>query len=328
LLIKENEININDEFLIRDNKMDEFDEKFEAINKKEQEKVAKQKKEEHETEKRMNVISKELKRHHIRIKNKNSELPTFEVEFKEKIVDFNVAWKAGVNQLIRIAEKQISAKRNIKISVGVSLIAIKLKSDEEEEEQTLHAHTSPEAVYSEEAIKTFIKSKKPDVLKRMEKRIEALVGSGWAIKQITGLFITTYTQTPSRGSSYIPTPEKYKNSKCGLINIQNEDELCFRWCLIYHQSEKKEKRHRVSALKKVKDVYDWTGVSFPAGLNDVLTFENNNRVCINIWEIFEEGINPIRLGNVLFVKNDNINLLLVKNEEGKGHYIYIKKTSR
>ncbi len=83
-------------------------------------------------------------------------------------------------------------------------------TDEDEEEDTLHAHTTPEAVYSEEAIKTFIKSKKADVLNRMEKRIEALIGSGWAIKQITGLFFTTYTQAPSRGSSYIPTPENAK----------------------------------------------------------------------------------------------------------------------
>ena len=67
-----------------------------------------------------------------------------------------------------------------------------------------------------------------------------------------------------RGSSYIPTPARYSNSKCGLINIQNDDQECFRWCMRYHQSEKKQNDKRLSALKKVKDKYDYGDMSFPA----------------------------------------------------------------
>ena len=37
----------------------------------------------------------------------------------------------------------------------------------------------------------------------------------------------------------IPTPEKFANSKRGLVNIKNEDNECFKWCVKYHQSQKK-----------------------------------------------------------------------------------------
>ena len=53
-------------------------------------------------------------------------------------------------------------------------------------------------------------------------------GSGWSIDKIDYVFLEEYDNKPIRGSSYIPTPEKFKNRKCGLINIQNDDRECFK----------------------------------------------------------------------------------------------------
>ena len=136
-------------------------------------------------------------------------------------------------------------------------------SKPDSDDKTIHAHTMPESVYSEEGVAPVIKGKKADLHNRMQARIEHQAGSGWSVKRIKGLFITTYTQKPSRGSSYIPTPPTLVNPKCGLINIQNDDNECFKWCMVYHQSEKGKHSHRTSALKKVDDKYDWSGISFP-----------------------------------------------------------------
>ena len=176
------------------------------------------------------------------------------------------------------------------------------KTDEDEpddETKVIHAHTMAEAVYSDESVGPLIIAKKKDLTERMQTRIEHQEGSGWLIKRINGFFVTTYTQTPSRSSSFIPTPEPLKNSKLGLINIKNEDNECFKYCLLYHQSEKGKNGERVSVLKKVVDKYKWDGVGFPVGFNDITTFENNNKVRINIYgsECYEE-INPLRLGNI------------------------------
>jgi hypothetical protein len=260
--------------LAQENKMDDFDEKYNKIEAaaniklaKQQAKVIKQE----EAEEKLTITEKNLSRYIVRVKNKKSELPTFELDFKNEYTDFNAAWKSGVLRLIKLAENRLEEKPNIKIVVGVEVIIIKPGQEEEDKEATIHAHTMPESVYSKEGAAPMIRSKKADLQKRLQARIDHQAGSGWAVKKIKSLFLTTYTQTPSRGSSYIPTPEALCNPKLGLINIQNNDNECFKYCLLYHQSEKKKNGERVSALKKLEDKYNWNGVSFPASFNDIAT---------------------------------------------------------
>ena len=104
-------------------------------------------------------------------------------------------------------------------------------------------------------------------------------------KKIHYAFIETYKKKPVRGSSYIPTPEKYINPKCGLINIQNEDQECFRWCMKYHQSLKDKNSHRITVLKKVDDNYNYENVNFPASLNDIEQFELNNKLSVFVYSV-------------------------------------------
>ena len=85
-----------------------------------------------------------------------------------------------------------------------------------------------------------------------------------------------------RASSYIPTPDKYSNPKYGLLNIQNDDELCFQWRMRYHQSAKCHHDSRLSKLEKVADKYKYDGMEFPAPYEAISAFEDNNRVCIFI----------------------------------------------
>ena len=90
----------------------------------------------------------------------------------------------------------------------------------------------------------------------------ASIDSGWIVKTYDLLFIDKFETKPLRGSSYIETPEQFKNSKCGIINIQNDDMECFKWCMRYHQTEKKKNAQNISALKKVVDKYDYSEISF------------------------------------------------------------------
>ena len=105
-------------------------------------------------------------------------------------------------------------------------------------------------------------------------RLVQAQGSEWVPYKFYKIDLKGFTTKAERGSSWIPTPEKYNNAKCGLIHIENEDDNeCFKWCMKYHQSEKKEKTHRVSALKKIEDKYDYTGVNFPATFEDIQTLK-------------------------------------------------------
>ena len=197
--------------LIQENKMDEFDEKFSKVEKTEQTKTAEQKAVEIAKESDFTIQQKELSKHTVRVKNKDSELPTFELWFKKEHTTFEAAWKDGVARLVKLAAERIREKQNLKVVVGVELTIVKLNEDGEDK-KTIHAHTMPESVYSEDAVDMFIRGKKGDLQKRMQARIDHQMGSGWSLKLTNGLFITTHTQKPSRGSSYISTPTALRNA--------------------------------------------------------------------------------------------------------------------
>ena len=55
-------------------------------------------------------------------------------------------------------------------------------------------------------------------------------GSNWRFKSVMKLDIDTVVYKPLKGSSYIPLPQ-YLASKKGIINMKNEDEQCFKWCI-------------------------------------------------------------------------------------------------
>ena len=142
------------------------------------------------------------------------------------------------------------------------------------------------------------------------------------------LSIDIFETKALRGSSYIPTPEKYSNSMCGLVNIQNDDELCFQWCWRYHQTPRSKNDSKLSKLKKVSDKCNCDEMEFPASYEAIAAFEEINKVCIFIYELDSENL--IRLGqrgNVTYVTTDLIYLLRIE-ADSKSHYIYIYKEHR
>src|SRR6218665_2232338 len=55
-------------------------------------------------------------------------------------------------------------------------------------------------------------------------------GSNWRFRQVANLEINTAAYKPFKGSSYIPLP-KFLASKNAIINMKNDDEECFKWCI-------------------------------------------------------------------------------------------------
>jgi len=91
-----------------------------------------------------------------------------------------------------------------------------------------------------------------------------------------------------RGASYIPTPEPYTNPKCGLINIQNDDDKCFYWCTKYHHTDKSKNGDRVAVLRKTPDKYNYVNVKYPSSHDDIKTFEDNNKTTVFVYYIDDE----------------------------------------
>ena len=71
--------------------------------------------------------------------------------------------------------------------------------------------------------------------KSVEKMMESMAnyqsqGSNWRFKSVVKLNVKTIVYKPLRGRSYIPLPTFLAN-KGAIVNMQNEDDQCFKWCI-------------------------------------------------------------------------------------------------
>ena len=89
-------------------------------------------------------------------------------------------------------------------------------------------------------------------------------------------------------------PEQYRNSKKGLINIRNDDDTCFQYCIIAALHPPKNKKTRIDyyqskkVQEKIVPLYNWKGVKFPTSVKDVRKFEANNKIAINVFSLDKE----------------------------------------
>ena len=159
----------------------------------------------------------------------------------------------------------------------------------------------------------------------VHQKLEALEmqGSGWSIK--SGVKTSTsFFRTPKnkKGSKFIQLEAKYHNPLSGLINLKNDDNLCAKWCLLFHQSKKSQHDARITVLKKITDKYNWFGISFPMGVNEWDLFEINNAdTVVNILDIDGQFFRKSRAKG-----HDIIHLVLFQTET-EAHYIYVKNIS-
>ena len=245
------------------------------------------------------------------------------------------------SKVISEINKLLLIKNNLKVGLGVEATWVKVQDRHLhesdiiiDEDEQFHGFNIKRLTLDSKHITIYNKENVDSVLSNMMKDLEEKIESvrlsdtGWSIKRIHSIYLKSFTNKAVRGSNYIQTPDKYKNSKCGLINIQNDDQECFKWCMKYHQSEMKEKSHRVTALKKVNDKYNYENVDFPASLKDIEQFENNNKISVFVYSLNDKDeIYREKLGNPDYFTNDVVYLLRLDRED-QSHYIYIKHLER
>jgi hypothetical protein len=225
----------------------------------------------------------------------------------------------------------------MKLTIAIEYSMIKMKVDDEDEdpdeinlvrvgrERIGISKTKAVNVYNTGSIRPTILNLKRELETKFFNGLENQVGSNWAIDKVIKLFAHTYTLKTKKGSSYIPTPARFAASKCGLINIRNEDQFCFRWCMLYHQSEQSKHSHRLTVLEKLEDKFNYESITYPTSLQDIQQFEEDNEITINVFTIKggDELVN-LQDGDVQHCRKGMVNLLFIEEGE-QGHYIYIKK---
>ena len=158
-----------------------------------------------------------------------------------------------------------------------------------------------------------------EILDQMIGRIIELIanfqqnGSNWVFERVNQLQIHLADWKPF-GGSFIPLPPKIKNKKA-VINIKNEDNQCFKWCIATALDFVRPHPERITAdLVEFSKNFNWDGLTFPVDLKQIM----------NIFG-FDDVLYPFRISEMQ--KRINIDLLLISEEE-KQHYCLINSLSR
>ena len=159
---------------------------------------------------------------------------------------------------------------------------------------------------------------------------EQLEGSGFVFQEIEEVILEIYKVIDIQASSYIELPPKYKNSQ-SIINIKNNDQYCFLWCILAYLYPVEDNKNITSSYSKHFDKFNLEGLDFPMKVRDIPKFENLNRLstggqqcclpkalCVNVFELTGNVLTPIHINTNY--DQPQIDLLLYQN-----HYCLITK---
>ena len=112
-------------------------------------------------------------------------------------------------------------------------------------------------------------------------RIETFqnLGSNWIILNIESHYLNIAMYKPLAGSSYMELPEDISNSMRGLINMKNDDDMCFVWSHVRHLRPKA--RRATTITQKDRDfelTLDYKGIEFPVKVSDIDKIERKNNI--------------------------------------------------
>ena len=151
--------------------------------------------------------------------------------------------------------------------------------------------------------------------------------SNWKVSNILKMDINMINYNPLSGSSWIEL-NKFLASKKAIINMQNEDNEYFKWCVTTALNMKNKNNERIDKelIEKSKEL-NWKGIKFPFKLNQIAKFEKNNPdKSVTVCRF--KNKKPIPLNELKnYGRKHHIDLLLISNEMNN-HYCLINDFSQ
>ena len=160
-----------------------------------------------------------------------------------------------------------------------------------------------------------------------------LAESGSVFLKFSGVKLVLTRNAAMVGNQYIDLPKWIKDKKA-VLNIQNEDNLCFAWSVIaaFHHANGDSHPYRVNKYKPFVKCFRWDNLDFPMKISHIHKFEQMNGISINVFgfskENGKESIYPLynskfefeKVVDLLYIESENVN---EKNEKSS-HYALIR----
>jgi len=126
-------------------------------------------------------------------------------------------------------------------------------------------------------------------------------GSGWTFHSIVALDIHTIGYEPLNGSSWVPLP-KFLASKKAIVNVKNDGNQCFKWCIARAlnpaKREIEQKTDRITKhLRKQTESLNFKGIEFPMSLQAIDKLERlNPEISVNVFGLDNiSKVYPLRI---------------------------------
>ena len=236
--------------------------------------------------------------------------------------------KSKKNVIENLLKENLKSMKSLKFNYGLEIIFTQIAKEDQIKISDIKEilWSSPQIILNENDIDKKIDLVISDIMQKITS-FSASGASSLVISKINTQYIDIIEYKPLKGSSYIKLPKALKNPKMGLINIKNEDQKCFAYCLIYHlnQSKIKNNPQRVSIYKQYENTVDFTGIEFPVSIKDIPKIEKMNNISINVFGFEVNSTFPIFISENQ--TGNSLNLLLISKDE-KRHFVYIKDFNR
>ena len=139
---------------------------------------------------------------------------------------------------------------------------------------------------------------------------EQLEGSGFQFQEIEEIILEIYKVNDIQASSYIELPPKYKKNQ-SIINIKNNDQFCFLWCILAYLFPVEDNKNITSKYVIHMNKLNLKGLEFPMKVKDIPKYENLINLNVNVFELTGAVLTPIHINKHYF--QPQIDLLLYKN---------------
>ena len=286
------------------------------------------------TSSRFKKLTKKLEKKEKEAKEEHDRIFTFKQEasaFNNYIDQYVINGSDVFDGLTFLREAKASiinvlnSNRNIKTILYFNCV-MKREGAEGTIRREFAFHSSIKLILEDTDVEEVYDEMVAEIEEAMQKA-ENAEGSGWTLSAIESIVLHTAKWDPLNAGSYIDLPEFLKNKKA-IINMKNQDNECFKWCILRALNPKDNHPERVdNDLKSKQDTLNMKGIRYPVSFRDIDRFESQNpNISISVMGYNkDEQVYPLKVSKYTGCEHDII-LLLIKDGENS-HYCLVKNMS-
>ena len=173
----------------------------------------------------------------------------------------------GPKTFLKVAKPYIinimTSNLNIKAKLYLNCLTKRVDSDGFTTIRKFAFHSIGEKIITESTELHETYTEMTDEIEEEIQKVEQTAGSGWIFVEVENLTLHISIWDPLNASSYIDLPKELKDKKA-LINMKNEDNKCFLWCVLRALNPKDDHPERIDKdLRSKEETLNMEGIAYP-----------------------------------------------------------------